>query len=63
MTEEENDFIQSRRKYERHRDLIDNDAEKFREYVNDSMAFAVCAICAYEGPSVQFVLLVCHLLQ
>ena len=42
---------------DKEREKIDNDAQRFRDYVDSHLVFDVCAICAFEGPSVDFYLL------
>jgi hypothetical protein len=49
MSDAEKDFISSRRRYERHQELVDNDAASFRQYVDNCLVFEVCSMCAYEG--------------
>jgi hypothetical protein len=36
---------------------MDEDAQRFRSYVDGHLVFEVCCICAFEGPAVEFVAL------
>ena len=38
-------------------DKIDEDAQRYRSYVDDYLTFEVCCVCAFEGPGVDFVAL------
>jgi hypothetical protein len=42
-------------KLEKKIEKIDEDAQRYRNYVDGNLVFDVCCVCAFEGPSVDFV--------